>query len=79
MAKCWELRGCDDAMQAECPHQDPSDRCPAKCAFAQCDRPTHAVSSDPMLIFDPSVDRSAALREVCTYCTFFITNGPRSS
>lgn len=78
MARCWEMRGCDEEMQAVCPHStDLADRCPAKCAFAHCDRPTHEITSDPELIFDPTVDREAVIREECLYCAFFLRRGPR--
>jgi len=75
---CWSSRGCDAEMQADCPHAiDPHEQCPAGCLYALCDRPTHKVTSDPALIFDPFVDRSAAAKEVCTRCEFFLRNGPR--
>lgn len=78
MAKCWELRGCDEEMQSNCPHATQiMDRCPSKCAFATCDRPTHALTSDPALVFSIEVDRGAAIKDVCTYCEYFIINGPR--
>jgi len=77
MAKCWERRGCDDEMMATCPHYNPEEKCPSRCAFAQCDRPTHEVTSAPELIFDATVDRSVAEKEICTYCSFFLKNGPR--
>jgi hypothetical protein len=65
-------------MQRECPHPvDFKDNCPTKCAFAGCDRATYQVTDDPDLLFDPSVDRSAAIKDGCTYCGFFLTNGPR--
>jgi hypothetical protein len=78
MPKCWEMRGCDEEMQAEFPHPNElKDQCPTKCAFAQCDRPQHELTTDPALIFDPDVDRSVAIRGVCTFCGFFLTHGPR--
>jgi hypothetical protein len=77
MAKCWERRGCDDEMMQSCPHANPEESCPSRCAFAQCDRPTHEVTSDPALIFEPTIDRDAAMKELCTYCGFFLKNGPR--
>jgi hypothetical protein len=77
MAKCWELRGCDDEMMSECPHNEPGERCPSRCAFAKCDRPMHAVASDAALVFDPWADRKEAIREECTYCVFFLEKGPR--
>jgi hypothetical protein len=78
MAKCWEQRGCDEEMQSECPHSvDFEDNCPTKCAFATCDRPTYALTTDPELVFDPTVDRSAPIKDGCKFCAFFLTNGPR--
>lgn len=78
MAKCWEQRGCDDEMQAECPHPTTlGDRCPTKCAFASCDRPTYELTTDPELIFSIEVDREAAIKDNCMYCAFFLTHGPR--
>ena len=78
MARCWERRGCDEEMQADCPHaSQPGDRCPSKCAYAQCDRPTHELTVDPELVFDPDVGRDAAIREQCLYCAFFLQHGPR--
>lgn len=78
MAKCWEERGCDEEMQAECPH--PSvlrDRCPAKCAFAGCARDSYELTTDPELVFSVEVDRSAAIKENCLYCAFYLKHGPR--
>jgi hypothetical protein len=77
MAKCWEVRGCDEEMMSRCPHDVPADKCPARCVFAACDRSNHVQTSDPALIFEPSIDRRAAVKETCTYCAFFLTNGPR--
>lgn len=78
MAKCWEGRACDEDMQAGCPHASTiGDRCPTKCAFANCERSTHEVTTDPGLVFDPSVDRDAAIREECIFCAFFLRHGPR--
>jgi hypothetical protein len=78
MAKCWEQRGCDAEMQLECPHSvDFNDNCPTKCAFATCDRPTYVLTTDPALVFDPTVDRNAPIKDGCQYCGFFIKNGPR--
>lgn len=74
---CWSKRGCDDEMQAGCPHAiDPTEQCPLSCYFAKCDRATHHISSDPALIFGVAVDRAAAAKEICTRCEFFLTNGP---
>jgi len=78
MAKCWEQRGCDDEMQAECPHSAQiGDRCPTKCAFETCDRPTSVLTTDPAMLWDPTVDRSQAIKEGCLFCEFYLTNGPK--
>lgn len=78
MAKCWETRGCDDEMQKDCPHpQELKDNCPTKCAFAVCDRPTYELTVDPVVLFDPTVDRSAAIKDGCITCAFFLTHAPR--
>lgn len=78
MAKCWEQRGCDAEMQGECPHATViGDNCPTKCVFAKCDRKTYEMTTDAELVFDPTVDRSAATKDECNYCAFFLRNGPR--
>lgn len=78
MAKCWEQRGCDEEMQAECPHPASlGDNCPTKCAFAACDRATYELTIDPELIFDATVDRSVVIKDGCLYCAFFLKQGPR--
>ncbi len=75
---CWSSRGCDDEMRGRCPHAiNPAEQCPLTCLFAKCDRDTHDVACDVWLLLDPTVDRSAAAKEVCTTCMFFLTNGPR--
>jgi hypothetical protein len=78
MAKCWEQRGCDEEMQAECPHSAVfKDRCPTKCAFAACDRAQHQLTTDPALIFSIEVDRETAIKDGCMHCEFFLKHGPR--
>lgn len=75
---CWSDRGCDDEMRSGCPHAiDPRERCPLGCNYAACDRPTHQATGDPSLIFDTTVDRTAAAKDTCVHCAFFLTNGPR--
>ena len=75
---CWSERGCDDEMRGRCPHAiDPNEQCPLGCHYAMCERPTHQVTGDPMLVFNPERDYSAAAKETCTRCIFFLTNGPR--
>lgn len=76
MAKCWEMRGCDDEMRSRCPHNIPGEPCPADCKFAACSRPTHVVATDVNLILNPELDYEASVKEVCRICEFFLTNGP---
>jgi hypothetical protein len=78
MAKCWERRGCDDEMTSRCPHNNPAEKCPSRCAYGQCYSATHVPSSDPALIFDPAIDRDAAMKEQCTFCAFFLAHAPRT-
>lgn len=78
MGACWTQRGCDKEMQAECPHSNElADRCPAKCAFAFCVKPSYIATADPELIFSTEVDRETAIKETCMSCAFFLRNGPR--
>ena len=78
MAKCWELRGCDDEMQSTCPHHiEFFDRCPTKCAFAKCDKDSYEMTTDPELLFDPAPDRDQVIKEECLHCGFFLRNGPK--
>lgn len=77
MAKCWEQRGCDGDLLESCPHNVPGDHCPTKCAYAGCERPSYELTTDPELIFAVGIDREQAIREGCTFCAFFLRNGPR--
>lgn len=80
MAKnCWELRGCyqDEEMNGRCPHNIPGEPCPADCKFTACDRPSHVVVRDILMILDPDLKIDAACKEVCRMCENFINNGPR--
>jgi hypothetical protein len=80
MAKCWEERGCDDAMQSGCVHAEKAtEKCPSRCNFAQCYREVHVVTSDPALIFAPDIDRARAIKEGCEYCAHFLTHGPHTT
>lgn len=79
MAKCWELRGCDDEMMSRCPHNVPGEPCPADCHFAACVRPTHAVCEDFALLLNPERDYEAAVKEVCRFCEHFLLHGPQFS
>lgn len=76
MAKCWELRGCDEEMQGRCPHNIPGEPCPAECHFAACDRKTHVVTGDFGLILNIERDFDASVKEICRFCEHFLKNGP---
>lgn len=76
MSHCWEMRGCDDEMQERCPHNTPGEPCPADCYYAACHRPTHEVCDDFELLLNPDLGYDAAVKEVCHFCTFFLTHGP---
>lgn len=76
MAKCWELRGCDEEMQSRCPHNIPGEPCPAECHYSVCTRPTRKVATDILMLLNPDLNYDAAVKETCRICEFFLTNGP---
>lgn len=78
MAACWEKRGCDEEMMSRCPHNTPTESCPAECRYAACYLPTHAVAHDINLLLNPELDYDAAVKDNCRYCEFFLTNGPKA-
>ncbi len=83
--RCWEHRGCEgivglnDELSQECPHgrTDCYSPCTIECQFAQCRNPWHKVATDFNLLLDTTVDRSAAIKEGCRACEFFLKYGPR--
>ena len=66
----------DAEMQERCPHNTPGEPCPADCHYAACHRPTHEVCDDFELLLNPDLGYDAAVKEVCHFCTFFLTHGP---
>ena len=75
---CWRTRDCSPEVQRACMHAVTDyDMCPSRCNFAFCDRDTNKITTDAALIFDPTVDRSQALKQTCHYCEFFLKNAPR--
>lgn len=76
MAHCWEIRGCDDEMRSRCPHAVANDNCPPDCHFASCDRPTHVVTSNFELLFRTDIDRNANVKDICSFCEFFLSHAP---
>lgn len=77
MPHCWELRGCDEEMQSRCPHNIPGEPCPQDCHYAACRRPTHEFADPIDALLNPSIDHSAAVKETCRLCTFFLEHGPK--
>jgi len=77
MTHCWELRGCDEEMQSRCPHNIPTEACPADCFYANCILPGHLVETDIDLLLNPELDYEAAVKQVCRFCNFFLTKGPQ--
>ncbi len=79
MRVCWEERGCDEEMESYCPHAFASDDgvCPAECNYTFCTREQHVRATSIDLLLDATVDRTAAVKESCRFCEFFLKNGPR--
>jgi hypothetical protein len=78
MARCWEMRGCDEEMQSRCMHSTTlHDRCPTKCAWGFCRLPQNELTTDPALVFAPEPDRSKAVKDSCLHCVLFLTKGPK--
>lgn len=78
MAKCWELRGCSEDVELmnRCPHNEEGCKCPADCHMANCERPTHKVTTNIDLLFRTDLDRSIVKKAACEFCEFFLTYGP---
>ncbi|MDR2673065.1 MAG: hypothetical protein LBC35_07305 [Coriobacteriales bacterium] len=76
---CWQIRGCDQKMASTCPHAIASSdgRCTFDCYYTLCSRPQHKLATNLDVLLDPTVDRLAAIKEICTTCEFFLRNGPR--
>ncbi|MBQ9069659.1 MAG: hypothetical protein IJ131_11520 [Eggerthellaceae bacterium] len=76
MMNCWQQRGCDEEWQSRCPHNTPGERCPADCLNTHCTRPTYEAVSALDALMNPNIDRSAAVKESCMFCRFFLEHGP---
>ena len=75
---CWRTRDCSPEIQEFCQHAVTDyDMCPGTCKFAICNRPEHKLTYDPKYVFEPNVDRDAALKHLCVHCEFFLTKGPK--
>ena len=75
MAECWEQRGCG-GVTGDCPHFN-FGLCPRSCMYTICHRSTYEKASG-MEIFDAyDVDFSAALKENCHSCRYFLRNAPK--
>lgn len=78
MAYCWQARGCDEEMSSRCPHNVKGvfSPCPIDCCYTACENPQHEVA-EPAVALASDVDRRAAAKEQCMWCTFFLKTGPR--
>lgn len=75
---CWRIRNCSPEVQEFCQHAVTDyDMCPATCKFAVCTRDEHKPTYDPLYVFEPNIDRAAALKHSCFHCEFFLKNGPK--
>lgn len=77
MAKCWEVRGCK-GVTGDCPHFT-AKLCPRTCMYTICDRPQYQRASGMETFEAVDVDFSAALKENCHSCRYFLDNAPRVS
>jgi hypothetical protein len=66
-------------MAATCPHATSSEdgRCVTDCYYTICMKPQHKHAGNLDLLLDATIDRTAAIKEPCTYCEFFLLNGPK--
>ena len=79
MSVCWAERGCDEELASRCPHAISSTDglCVANCFYTVCHKSQHKIATAFDLLLDETVDRSAAIKESCTFCEFFLKNAPR--
>lgn len=73
--KCWEERGCGGVTDA-CPHFT-AHLCPRSCVYTICQKPQHEKASGMETFSAVDVDFSAALKENCHSCRFFLKHAPR--
>lgn len=73
--KCWEKRGCDGAT-GDCPHFA-TGLCPRSCMYTVCSNPQHERVSAMEMFMATDVMFSAALKESCHTCKFFLEHAPR--
>ncbi|MCL2137524.1 MAG: hypothetical protein FWH40_10210 [Coriobacteriia bacterium] len=75
---CWSLRGCDEELVSRCPHATSSTDglCPAQCVYSRCSSQNHRQLYG-LALLDAAADRSAAVKELCWYCEYFVKNAPR--
>ncbi|MCL2526001.1 MAG: hypothetical protein FWE46_02980, partial [Coriobacteriia bacterium] len=77
---CWRIRDCAPEIQLYCQHAVTDfDMCPSICKFAICTRPEHKPTWDAKFVFEPNIDRDAALKHACLHCEFFVRNGPKKN
>ncbi len=73
--KCWEERGCKGTT-GDCPHYA-TGICPRTCMYTVCANPWHEKASGMETFAAADVDFSAALKENCHSCRFFLEHAPR--
>ncbi len=74
---CWEEPGCEGKMLVECPHFV-TGICPRSCMnTVMCPRPTHQRVSAMEMWSATNVDFTAARKENCHNCRFFLDHAPR--
>lgn len=73
--KCWEERGCKGST-GDCPHFG-AKLCPRTCMYTICEKPQHEKASGMETFSAVDVDFSAALKENCHSCRFFLKHAPR--
>jgi hypothetical protein len=50
--------------------------CVADCYYTHCTRSQHKVATSYDLLLNPTLDYSAAIKEPCRFCEFFLSNAP---
>ncbi|MCD8199743.1 MAG: hypothetical protein LUD25_02135 [Coriobacteriaceae bacterium] len=74
---CWEEPGCKREMLFDCPH-DATGICPRSCMYTvNCENPQHERASAMETFSATDVDFSAARKENCHSCRYFLEHAPR--
>ncbi len=76
MAACWEEPGCNYLLSDDCPHYA-TGICPRTCMYTVCENPQHEYATGMETFSAYDVDFSAARKENCASCRFFLKHAPR--